>query len=84
MKKTKVLILAVMLMCLAMSVSLTRQSIPEVEEGPGRAMLGYARNIVMLNGPNGEGQVYLERWPAYTPYLTGLVDDPAMCGPVAD
>lgn len=83
----KALVLLVLMAALVLVSSLTARTIPQTREWakPTLQNLAVARNEYSIaGGPYGNAKILLERFIDYEAYITGEVDDPALCGPVAD
>lgn len=44
------------------------------DDEPTMSQLCYARNLYMASGYCGEAKVYIDRWPEYADYITGMED----------
>ena len=84
-RRGKAVAIAVMLVMFAMLSSMNIRTIqkPGKWDRPTRSALATARNeYVLAGGPYGNAEILLNRYLQYADYITGKVDDPALCGPV--
>ena len=84
-RRGKAVAIVVMMVMFALLSSMNTRTIqqPGKWDQPTRSDLAVARNEYRLaGGPYGDAGNLLKRYQQYEAYITGLVDDPALCGPL--